>query len=110
MSYTESRVPWFLWPIHAVWRLVTFILNVPVLALLGELDLQVPPTQSAPEIQAAFERAGLADATVRVLPGLNHLFQEAITGSPTEYGRIEQTLSPTALDAVSEWILERFGR
>ena len=38
MSHTESRVPWFLWPFHAVWRLVTFILNVTgrlICAVLG---------------------------------------------------------------------------
>jgi hypothetical protein len=25
--HAEPGVPWFLWPFHAVWRLVTFILN-----------------------------------------------------------------------------------
>jgi fermentation-respiration switch protein FrsA (DUF1100 family) len=83
--------------------------TVPVLAVFGEKDLQVPPAQSAPEIEAAFERAGHADATVLVLPGLNHLFQEAETGSPTEYQQIEQTMSPAVLEAVSSWILQRFG-
>ena len=28
MSHAESRVPWFLWPFYAVWRLVTLILSV----------------------------------------------------------------------------------
>ena len=83
--------------------------TVPVLAVFGEKDLQVPPAQSAPEIEAALERAGHADATVLVLPGLNHLFQEAETGSPTEYQQIEQTMSPAVLEAVSSWILQRFG-
>ena len=27
MAHTESRVSWFLWPFHAVWRLVSFILS-----------------------------------------------------------------------------------
>jgi hypothetical protein len=84
-------------------------LAVPVLALLGERDLQVPSGQNAPAIEAAFDRAGHPDATVRVLPGLNHLFQEARTGSPAEYAQIEQTMSPVALDAVSSWIVQRFG-
>ena len=83
--------------------------TVPVLALFGEKDLQVPPSQSAPEMEAAFERAGHSAATVLVLPGLNHLFQEAETGSPSEYAQIEQTMSPTALQAISSWIQERFG-
>ena len=28
MSYAESRVPWFLWPFYAIWRLVGFVLSV----------------------------------------------------------------------------------
>lgn len=34
----EKRIPWFLWPFHALWRLLTFILNATgrlVLAVLG---------------------------------------------------------------------------
>ena len=25
---TESRVPWILWPFYALWKLLTFVLNV----------------------------------------------------------------------------------
>ena len=34
----DRRVPWFLWPFYALWRLLTFILNATgslVLAVLG---------------------------------------------------------------------------
>jgi len=34
----ERRVPWFLWPFYALWRLLTFILNATgrlVLVVLG---------------------------------------------------------------------------
>jgi hypothetical protein len=41
------------------------------------------------------------------LPGLNHLFQTAGTGSPQEYGRIEETFSPAALEIISDWIAAR---
>jgi fermentation-respiration switch protein FrsA (DUF1100 family) len=81
--------------------------SVPVLALFGELDLQVPPGQNLPEIEAALREGGNADATVLELPGLNHLFQTAATGSPMEYPGIEETISPAALEAISEWIRER---
>ena len=39
------------------------------------------------------------------MPGLNHLFQTAKTGAPSEYGSIEETIAPAALDAIGEWIL-----
>ena len=25
---TENRVPWLLWPFYAVWKMLTFVLNV----------------------------------------------------------------------------------
>lgn len=41
------------------------------------------------------------------LPGLNHLFQTAKTGSPMEYAQIEETMSPVALEKISSWILKQ---
>ena len=42
-----------------------------------------------------------------ILPGLNHLFQTAKTGSEYEYIRIEETISPQALKTISDWILNQ---
>jgi len=61
--------------------------------------------QNVPALRAALH--GDRDATVMALPGLNHLFQTAGTGSPQEYGRIEETFSPTALEIISNWIVAR---
>lgn len=83
--------------------------RVPVLALNGELDLQVPWEQNLAGIEAALTRAGNTDFTLHALPGLNHLFQNAETGSPAEYATIEETMSPQVLELVSDWILERFA-
>jgi pimeloyl-ACP methyl ester carboxylesterase len=80
-------------------------MNVPILALLGEKDTQVTPAQNAPALRDAL--AENADATVTVLPGLNHLFQTAETGGVDEYGEIEETFAPAALEAVGDWIAER---
>jgi hypothetical protein len=44
---------------------------------------------------------------VRVLDGLNHLFQPAETGHPSEYARIETTMAPVALRVVTDWIQAR---
>lgn len=79
----------------------------PVLALNGSLDLQVDPKQNLPAIEKALKDGGNKDATVQELPGLNHLFQTATTGSPTEYANIEETMSPVALKTISDWILAR---
>jgi pimeloyl-ACP methyl ester carboxylesterase len=81
-------------------------LAVPVLALIGDLDLQVSAEVNIPALESAL--AGNTDATVTELDGLNHLFQAATTGAVSEYGKIEETLDPNALELVSDWILERF--
>ena len=81
--------------------------RVPVLALFGAKDLQVPPAQNAPAVEAALRAGKNKDFTVEVLPELNHLFQHAKTGLVDEYARIEETLSPEALDRIGKWIGER---
>ena len=60
----------------------------PVLVLNGEKDLQVPPKQNLAEIEKALKAGGNGDATVKEMPGLNHLFQTSKPGSPSEYGTI----------------------
>jgi pimeloyl-ACP methyl ester carboxylesterase len=79
----------------------------PVLALNGEKDLQVPPKENLAEIEKALKKGGNTRVTVKELPGLNHLFQTCKTGSVTEYGMIEETISPVALTVINDWIAEQ---
>ena len=76
----------------------------PVLAIIGSNDLQVPPKENLPAIENALKRGGNKNVTVKELPGLNHLFQECKTGLPQEYSVIEQTISPIALEIMTNWI------
>ena len=78
-----------------------------VLAMIGEKDLQVPPKENLAAIKEALEKGGNKDYTVLELPGLNHLFQSAQTGAVSEYAKIEETISPSALEIIGDWILER---
>jgi pimeloyl-ACP methyl ester carboxylesterase len=80
--------------------------SCPVLALNGEKDLQVSPKENLAKIQKALQDGGNRDFQTTELPGLNHLFQHGPTGSPTEYGGIEETMAPQALNAVSDWVLK----
>ena len=79
----------------------------PVLALYGTKDLQVPPKINAPILKKAFEEGGNSTAEVRELPELNHLFQHAYNGSPTEYAAIDETFAPDALKMISDWLQAR---
>lgn len=81
-------------------------LTVPVLAVYGGRDLQVPPEQSEPVMRQLL--TGDGDATVQTFPNLNHLMQPATTGLPTEYATIETTIDPAVLDLYVSWLQERF--
>jgi len=79
----------------------------PVFAINGEKDLQVSPKENLSAIEEALKEGGNQNYTIKELPGLNHLFQAAQTGLPSEYARIEETISPVALKIISDWILEQ---
>lgn len=102
--------PWFRWFMRYDPAPALRATRVPVLALNGALDLQVPADENLAGIQAALRAGGNRDVTVEKLPGLNHLFQTARTGAPSEYNEIEETMSPAVMERVAGWILERFGR
>ena len=76
---------------------------MPVLAIDGSLDLQVPPKEDLAAIAAAL--AGNPDVTTTELPGLNHLMQTAKTGAPAEYSMIAETMAPLALKTITDWVV-----
>lgn len=77
-------------------------LSAPVLVLTGSLDLQIPATENLPLIREALK--GNGNATIIEMPGLNHMFQTAKTGAPTEYGDIDETIAPAALGLITDWV------
>ena len=81
--------------------------TVPVLALIGSNDRQVPAAENLAAIREALEAGGNRNAVVRELPGLNHLFQTSQTGAPDEYARIEETMAPAALTLIADWVVEQ---
>jgi pimeloyl-ACP methyl ester carboxylesterase len=80
-------------------------LKVPVLALNGSRDVQVPPQQNLPAIACALAAAGNTDFMVSELPGLNHLFQKCNKCTVQEYGELEETFSATALEIMGDWLV-----
>jgi fermentation-respiration switch protein FrsA (DUF1100 family) len=77
-------------------------LACPALAVFAEHDLQTPPATHGPRIREAL--AQNPAGAVLELAGLNHFLQTAVTGAPSEYGAIEESLAPMALAAVCDWI------
>jgi pimeloyl-ACP methyl ester carboxylesterase len=82
-------------------------LRIPVLAVNGERDLQAPPKENLSAIAEALKAGGNKNYKTVELPQLNHHLQTSQTGAPDEYGQIEETISPLALELVADWILKR---
>ena len=81
--------------------------KVPVLALNGELDLQVAWKENLDLIGAGLKAGGNQDVTIKAFPKLNHLIQNSQTGLLSEYAQIEETMSPEVLKTMSDWILSK---
>lgn len=88
-------------------RPVLHELTIPVLAVNGENDLQVLAGPNLAAIESALVEAGNEDFATVKLDGLNHLLQTSETGLVTEYGRIEETIAPIALQTIGDWIAAR---
>ena len=101
------KTPWYRFFITFDPAPVLKNVKVPVLALNGEHDLQVPAKENLDLIAAGLKAGGNVDVTVKAFPRLNHLFQTSQTGLLSEYGQIEETMSPEVLKTVSDWILHR---
>jgi pimeloyl-ACP methyl ester carboxylesterase len=98
--------PWFRYSITYDPAPVLHKVKCPVLALFGEKDVHVPHEGNFEGVKQALKNAGNPDYRVELLPDLNHLFQTAPTGAPSEYARIEETIAPKVLELIGSWILE----
>ena len=84
-------------------------LKIPVLAINGTLDLQVPYKENLAEISKALTTAGNKNFKTVEMPNLNHLFQTTKTGAVSEYGDLTETISPLALETMSDWLKVQAG-
>ncbi len=78
--------------------------TLPVLAIFGGKDTQVDAAQNAPALAASLAKAANDDFEIVVLPGANHLFQQADTGSPTEYATLPAAFTPDLLPTIVDWL------
>lgn len=81
-------------------------LTVPVLAVFGGMDRNVPVDASVTRMRAAFVRAGNRDATIVVFPRAGHglgLIPSSTGGGPgTPHGSLEP--APGFVDTVLQWL------
>ncbi len=98
--------PW--WRFAAKYNAVSTLEKIPcpVLAINGEKDTQVRAGENLAAIEEALNKGICPDYTIKPMAGLNHLFQTAKTGDESEYGKIEETFSPEAMEVIAVWILK----
>jgi len=107
MQAARATSPWSRWFATYDPRPALQKTACPVLALFGGRDVQVPPRENLPAVSRALHAGGNRDVSTLELPGLNHLFQTSSTGMPAEYGALEETFAPAALDTITAWIEAR---
>lgn len=103
-SIERMNNPWFRYFVEYDPQPTLKQVKCPVLAVNGELDLQVPCQENLKAIADAVKAGGNHNVTTKAFPKLNHLFQKTETGNPAEYGHIEETFSPEVLQFIGDWI------
>lgn len=101
----QFLVPWMFFfckydPAHSIAST-----TCPVLVLNGTKDMQVIASQNITAYREIISNNPNAKFEIHVLPGLNHLFQHCTTGHTSEYGQIEETISPEVLEIMKTFIL-----
>ena len=84
-------------------------LEVPTLALFGELDNNVMAERNRAAWDSALRVAGNRDYTSRILPKANHIQLEAKVGSNAEMPSL-QRFSPAYFTTVRDWLARRIRR
>jgi pimeloyl-ACP methyl ester carboxylesterase len=104
-SLATYQTPWYQHFIHYDPAESWAQLTTPVLGIFGSVDVQVNAEVNAPVMQAALTQAGNSDFEIVTIPNMNHMLQQAETGSIAEYGTLEPVLHPDLMPAVIDWLL-----
>ena len=87
-------------------------LQVPTLALFGELDNNILAEKNRAAWETALKAGGHKDYTLRILPNANHLQLEAKVGSNAEMASLQRFV-PAYFTTINDWLATRirgFGR
>jgi len=96
--------PWYYYLFHIDTKDFIKKVRCPVYALNGENDLQVDYRTHLEVLRLNLPPN--KQTKIVSFPKLNHLFQESETGLPSEYGLIEQTISPDVPESIVKWLIE----
>ena len=101
-SIQQMASPWFFTFVHFDPKPYVKKMRCPVLAIGGEKDLQVDASANN-TLFSKYLKKNPKHLFV-VVPNANHLLQPCATGSPNEYGTIEETMKPEVLEIITHWL------
>jgi uncharacterized protein len=98
-----AKLPWYRFFFDYDGTAAARRVQAPVLILHGEKDYQVPVAE-AEKLAAAIRDGGNRDVTVRVFPGLNHLFLP-YGGPGFSYEKLPSfVVNPEVMGAIADWL------
>ena len=104
-----AAVPWWKFFLEYDGTAAAHRMRAPVLILHGEKDYQVPVIEAEKTV-SAFRAGGNRDVTMRVFPGLNHLFVPD-AGLGFSYEKLPSfAVKPEVLGAIADWLTARLTR
>ena len=106
----SARSPWFRSLVDYDPRPALVALDVPVLALYGGLDIQVPADINSAAFLEAVAESNIPDHTLVTIPAANHSFQEALTGHLTGFAQLKPEFAPDFLETLLMWLAEQVSR
>ena len=101
------RSAWFMSFVEFDPRPYVLALDVPVLALFGILDTQVPVDQNSTAMSEALDESNIPGYSLASIWPANHLFQDAETGGIHEYSILKPEFTADFLDFLLDWLAER---
>lgn len=100
----QSKSPWIRYYMNYDPLPTLTKVKCPVLLLFGELDTQVLPSQNKDLMRDALTNSGNKMVEAIVIQKANHLFQEAVTGNPSEYAKLKKEFTPVLKQEIEKWI------
>ena len=94
-SIQQLSSPWFFTLFHLDPKVYIKKVHCPVVAINGEKDLQVDAVANQQLMRKYLSKK--QNHQFHIVPNANHLLQTCATGSPSEYGNIEETIGEETL-------------
>lgn len=95
-SIQQLASPWFFTLFHLDPKTYIKKVQCPVVAINGEKDLQVDAVANQELMRKYLNKK--QSHQFHIIPNANHLLQTCTTGSPSEYGNIEETIGEGTLE------------